>query len=615
MTVSLGVSRMESGELRLRLQRAAERLREGTVRPDNRLAKEADTYLSSLETNLESYKDIPQFYPKHAQRFSSPLYTHVKERLKQTSDDKFRKMVTEPDLLAKLFQLVDSKGVQVNAMVPTIPGEPPPKSLSYTRYKQIAGELSKCYPAYTELFYDFFSASNFARLTPVPKSLTLVTPSVYASDVLHSFLRQYSIASMAVKLSLFDANGDGYIDEEELGAFIDAQLPNIPALIPSLSPLEPFHACVVKKGIWFHCNENGRQLVSISDIVTNETFALFCATFEECPLGTYGMTEPSPNAVKILTQILSNSGNYAEPGVIQKLYFPPPMNWFSVANTIELYTRFAELDEREQGFLEPENLKGFTGLLANPKSNPDYMCGGLTGIAIERILEQLQTYGENRKVDFKVFIDIVLAYRWPKKPNAQLFFFQLADMFSQGYVTRFSLRPFVRETMERLKDEFLDGPPDTEDVIDQIFDDMEPNGGKEGLVMSKVEKNKCRKDNGRPNGLKDNKLFTKQNDSEHVEMGLNIHSNSGLTEECIKTFNIYSKKSQRPALRLEDVEKGCHRELLGISCTDPSSFLEFDQQEQAMADNQNDSIQLPIPQPGTYYTNTYQSQPRVVHEV
>ena len=102
------------------------------------------------------------------------------------------------------------------------------------------------------------------------------------------------------------------------------------------------------------------------------------------------------------------------------------LNWFSKENFERIYKKYIQLNIRENGMLSREELI---------KYGP-----GLTTIFIDRIFEEYQKY-ENA-IDFKQFIDFVLAMENRKDPASIQYIWRAIDVYHKNAVDTFVINMF-----------------------------------------------------------------------------------------------------------------------------------------------------------------------------
>ena len=102
----------------------------------------------------------------------------------------------------------------------------------------------------------------------------------------------------------------------------------------------------------------------------------------------------------------------------------------------------------------------------------------LTKAFVERVYAEIITYRTNEatgegEMDFKTYLDLVLAFENLATPQALAYFWRLLDVKKQGSIDVFTINYFFREVADSIRDEGYDAPI-TADVVDEIFDMVKP---------------------------------------------------------------------------------------------------------------------------------------------
>ncbi|KAE8289639.1 Serine/threonine-protein phosphatase 2A regulatory subunit B'' subunit gamma [Larimichthys crocea] len=120
--------------------------------------------------------------------------------------------------------------------------------------------------------------------------------------------------------------------------------------------------------------------------------------------------------------------------------------------------QYLNLDKDHNGMLSKEELSR-------------YGTATLTSVFLDRVFQECLTY--DGEMDYKTYLDFVLALENRKEPAALQYIFKLLDMENQGYLNVFSLNYFFRAIQEQMK---LHGqePVSFQDVKDEIFDMVKP---------------------------------------------------------------------------------------------------------------------------------------------
>ncbi|XP_070611711.1 serine/threonine-protein phosphatase 2A regulatory subunit B'' subunit gamma isoform X2 [Erythrolamprus reginae] len=133
-------------------------------------------------------------------------------------------------------------------------------------------------------------------------------------------------------------------------------------------------------------------------------------------------------------------------------------NWFSAPSALRVYGQYLNLDKDHNGMLSKEELSR-------------YGTGTLTNIFLDRVFQECLTY--DGEMDYKTYLDFVLALENRKEPAALQYIFKLLDIENKGYLNVFSLNYFFRAIQEQMKIHGQD-PVSFQDVKDEIFDMVKP---------------------------------------------------------------------------------------------------------------------------------------------
>lgn len=74
---------------------------------------------------------------------------------------------------------------------------------------------------------------------------------------------------------------------------------------------------------------------------------------------------------------------------------------------------------------------------------------GLTNIFIDRIFEEYQTF--EGEMDYKTFLDFVLAMENKKSPQALQYFWRVLDVFHKSGIDTFVINMFFRAVITKLE--------------------------------------------------------------------------------------------------------------------------------------------------------------------
>ena len=109
-------------------------------------------------------------------------------------------------------------------------------------------------------------------------------------------------------------------------------------------------------------------------------------------------------------------------------------NWFSVQSSLRVYDTYLRLDQDKNGMLKKQELARYSP--------------GLTNIFIDRVFEEYQTY--EGEMDYKNFLDFVLAMENKKSPQSLQYFWRILDVFHKGAIDTFVINMFFRAVIDKL---------------------------------------------------------------------------------------------------------------------------------------------------------------------
>jgi serine/threonine-protein phosphatase 2A regulatory subunit B'' len=73
---------------------------------------------------------------------------------------------------------------------------------------------------------------------------------------------------------------------------------------------------------------------------------------------------------------------------------------------------------------------------------------GLTKIFVDRVFETSETY--DGKMDFKSFVEFILAFENIKEQAATRYFFRIVDVYNKGAIDTFVINMFLKSIVSKL---------------------------------------------------------------------------------------------------------------------------------------------------------------------
>jgi serine/threonine-protein phosphatase 2A regulatory subunit B'' len=239
-------------------------------------------------------------------------------------------------------------------------------------------------------------------------------------------VKKVNLRQTRVQLSYYDALGCGYLREKDMENFIFELIPTLPQLSSLQEEFYPFYVFTAVRKFFFFLDPKRTGRLHIRDLLTSSILPELYELRQEQPLGA----------------------NEAE------------NNWFSMTSALKVYGAYLELDVDQNGMLSKKELSRFGS-------------GMLTDVFIDRVFEEYQTYLDSetgeREMDYKTFLDFVLAMENKNSKQAIQYFWKLIDIQQQGWLDGFTINYFFRAILSLLQRKKVD-VASVDDVKDEIFD-------------------------------------------------------------------------------------------------------------------------------------------------
>merc|ERR1712072_1394171 len=130
------------------------------------------------------------------------------------------------------------------------------------------------------------------------------------------------------------------------------------------------------------------------------------------------------------------------------------------------YSEYLELDQDQNGMLCAAELA-------------QYGEGGLTAPFVQRVFQEYNTYRNKEthqsELDYKSYLDLVLAMSYKSTPQSLNYFFRLLDVHKRGRLSTLEVSYFFRAILEKFEELGEDPNCTVESVLDEIFDMVNPN--------------------------------------------------------------------------------------------------------------------------------------------
>lgn len=363
-----------------------------------------------------SFEKIPRFF---AGRGGRTLQQMLRTLAEAKCHEEFERQILSWDELE-----------QLRLMLARAQSEPMDGSnrINYEQLCEVRRELEE--QAGSDVFKKSLSARTFLRHARDQHG------RISARDLYDRVDRETCASKTFLTMRPYDGRGTGSLRESELERYIYDFIPEMP-LAQSMD--EKFHAFYVFTAVrrfMFFLDPKRRGRIPIHELAASD----ISAELHE----------------------MADVTRESEARSLRK-------SWFLPDNAKRVYSDYLELDEDHNGMLSKAELLNFRGLRGEAR---------LTKAFVERVYAEIITYRTNEatgegEMDFKTYLDLVLAFENLSTPQALAYFWRLLDVKKQGHLDTFTINFFFREIGDSIRDEGYDAPH-TADVVDEIFDMIRP---------------------------------------------------------------------------------------------------------------------------------------------
>jgi len=358
----------------------------------------------------KSYASIPRFYFK-LPTDDEVLLQKLREESRAVFLQRKSRELLDNEELQNLWYLLEQNYSSNPSSVSGF-GVGDDQMITYEDFTKVAEKAGeKCKP--------FFSPSVFAKLYQ-----TDPYGRISIMNFFNYVMRKVWLHQTRIGLSLYDVAGQGYLKESDLENYILELIPTLPQLGKLDQSFFSFYVCTAVRKFFFFLDPMRSGKIKIQDI-------LACSFLDD-------LLELRDE--ELSKESLNN-------------------NWFSATSALRVYGDYLNLDKDHNGMLSKEELA-------------HYGTGTLTQAFLDRIFQECLTY--EGEMDYKTYLDFVLALENRREPQALQYIFKLLDIRSLGYLDVFSLHYFFRSIQDQLRQHEQE-PVAFDDIKDEIFDMVKPS--------------------------------------------------------------------------------------------------------------------------------------------
>eukprot|EP00040_Diaphanoeca_grandis_P043591 m.9760 g.9760 ORF g.9760 m.9760 type:complete len:461 (+) comp7905_c0_seq1:168-1550(+) len=378
-------------------------------------------FLSDEEVH-PSFKDIPRFFTKTTP--TSELRQKLRELARELHYQRKIEESVENSELETLWKILETGGdpaatLSSSSATGTTGVDPRTKDvgrtwLDYDQVLECRQRVAKSCPKFTPFLQPHVVLSLYRN----DKGMISI------NTLFDLVMRQVSIWQLRLGLYLYDTYGQGELSESDMEEYIMEQ---INEKMPQLEKLDddffPTYVVYAARRFFFFLDRHRIRKIKIKDVLLSDVMNEFNELNEELLPARYEET-----------------------------------NWFSVPYVTRIHGMYIALDTDANGLLsEAEFLHYGNGTLTKP--------------FVKRLFQACQTY--SGEVDYKIYLDFVLAKENKQSDQSIRFFARLLDADDNGKITRRIITRFwagIAEHQLMVQAE----PPAAVDICNEIFDMIRP---------------------------------------------------------------------------------------------------------------------------------------------
>ena len=237
----------------------------------------------------------------------------------------------------------------------------------------------------------------------------------------HFVFRKINCEENKINLSISDFCCEGFLIDKDLENYIKKVIVGFPFYSEISEEIKEYYILVAQRKFFFFLDPKRTGKIFINDIVISNILAEFLE----------------------LEKVTSKK--------------EMEYNWFSLYNFSRIYRKYVLLDKDKNGLLSRKELI---------KYSP-----GLTSIFIDRIFEEYQKY--DNAIDFKQFIDFVLAMENKKEAASIQYIWRALDVNHNNKVDTFIINMFFKDIAKKLVNRDK-GEYRIDDIKDELWDMIGP---------------------------------------------------------------------------------------------------------------------------------------------
>lgn len=306
--------------------------------------------------------------------------------------------------------------------------------------------LAKALSGFPRLTYSQFINFKEKFSSPIQKFFTAATfllfpwdenASIVSEDFLRFVQRSIDVETVTLNLIRYAKEQRGYLTEKELERYIFDLIPTLGGCSQLTPSFYPYYVFTSSRRFCFFLDHRHTKRIPIKKLAHS-------TIMEE---------------LLFLNRITQYRRDLDEASFNSQIN----SNWFSGNNALRVYSEFLQLDRDENGMLSIDEFLTFS---RTPKEGHEIQ---FTRAAAHRIFEETITYADSNEMDYKTFLDVVLAIENKTTIEALEYWWRILDIDKCGRLTKENIAYFYRGVYDILRLNKYEAPS-ISNVIVEIFD-------------------------------------------------------------------------------------------------------------------------------------------------
>ncbi len=288
---------------------------------------------------------------------------------------------------------------------------------------------------------------------------------ISAKSFFRYITKKVRLGQLRIALTCYDEMGYGYLREQDLENYVFEQIPSLPQLTGLEVDFYPYYVFTAVRKFVFFLDPMRKGKIKISDLIASPILREFNQLRSpQTPTASMGGNANSlpggGGGGGGSNPLTAGAGGGPGNGQGKK-----GRDWFTSRSALEVYATYLNLDVDHNGMLSKREFMRFGG-------------GSLTPVFVDRLFQEYRMYESSEtgemEMDYKTFLDFVLAMENKHTPQALNYFWKLLDIQRTGYLTVFALNYFFRAVCQKMIDLGHEAVEAGDVVANEIFDMVEP---------------------------------------------------------------------------------------------------------------------------------------------